>query len=199
MKLPTLLHALEQHGLLLLQDAKLPNVVSLVSGGPVQGSWWSARSAHAIYALLTELDDHPDVASAKLVSRKVTLVHRRLFPELAAIGRERARWQLEGLSREARALLERVDEEGEVRATGKACKELTERLLAHSGQVHTDSGAHATVLTDWKRWARARGPLGRLPSAQRARTKLEETVARLNEEHGGRGTLPWASPHPPNA
>lgn len=73
--------------MLLVQDAALPSVATLVAGGPVRGSWWGHPSSPAIFAALEVLDDHPDLLFAKLVDGKNTIVHRRLWPALAAIGR----------------------------------------------------------------------------------------------------------------
>ena len=93
---------LEEHGLLLRIDADLLNVCALVAGERVRGSWWSHPSAHAIFAVDGELADHPDVLMTKLISGKVTYVHRALWPQVIAVGRSREPWQMKDLSTDGR-------------------------------------------------------------------------------------------------
>jgi hypothetical protein len=187
---------LENVGFLMLADAHLPSVASLVAGGPVRGSWWGHPSGHAIFATSEALADHPDVATAKVVSGKVTYVHRRLWPALLAVATAREPWQLRGLSPSARALLARVDRHGTVRtdetpgrSLGDAARELEARLLVHGESIHTERGAHAKVVESWKAWAkRARAPSKALPAA-RAKRQWEEALAAASP--GGPRRLPW--------
>src|SRR5688572_32322568 len=106
--LQAILEALERHGLLLKQDKVLPSVVGIVTGESLRGSWWSHPRAHAIFAALSELTDHPDVLFTKLLARKDTLVHRSLWPDVMAVGSARAAWQMNGLSSEARIFLDQL-------------------------------------------------------------------------------------------
>ncbi len=78
--------ALIEHGML-LQSARgpIPNVAELVAGEPIKGSWWGHPRGHAIFNILGELDDSPDVVRLRLVNGKITLVHRRLWPALARL------------------------------------------------------------------------------------------------------------------
>ncbi len=78
--------ALVEHGML-LQSARgpLPNVAELVAGEPIRGSWWGHPLGHAIFAELQLLDESPDVVRLRLISGKVTFVHRRLWPALVRI------------------------------------------------------------------------------------------------------------------
>jgi hypothetical protein len=185
------LAALERHGLLLLTDARLPSLVALVAGGPVKGSWWGHPAGGAVFTAASELDDHPDVDAARLVSGKVTFVHRRLWPALLSAAGAREAWQTRGLDAAARRLLARVDDEGELRAGGAAGRALEQRLLVHAASVHTETGAHAKVLESWPRWARRRRARA-LRSAEEARGRLEDAVAALVAGTGGRGALPWS-------
>ena len=91
--------ALERLGLLMLQDRRLPSLAALVAGGPVAGSWWGHPAGKEIFRIAGELDDDPDVTTAKLVAGKVTVVHRKRVAALAAVGAERAGWQLAALPR----------------------------------------------------------------------------------------------------
>ncbi|MFQ5789315.1 MAG: hypothetical protein ACE5JI_02455 [Acidobacteriota bacterium] len=86
---PRILAALEESGLLLLSDVVLPSAVGLVGGGPVRGSWWAHPCAHEIFRLTRQLEHHPDVTVAKLLSGKVLYVHRSLWPALVAVGSAR--------------------------------------------------------------------------------------------------------------
>jgi len=179
---------LERHGLLLLQDSALPSVAALVAGEQVRGSWWGHPASKAIYDVVLALEH--DVMTTKLVDGKVTFVHRRLWPALVAVGRERAAWQTEGISKDAAALLRRVDDEQKLRTSGRPAKELETRLLIASTQVHTDDGAHALELATWQRFAKEVALRGRLPSAQAARAELETALAALPST-GKPAKLPW--------
>lgn len=192
-----LLEALETYGLLLQTDPKLPSVAALVVGAPVKGSWWAHPEAHDIFRAACELVDHPDVLVTKLVSGKTTHVHRALWPAVVAAGRAREPWQLAGLSREARALLDRVDREDRLETTGAAVRELEKILLIYSEQFHTDAGSHAKIVENWGHWAKRTGFRARLPAPGEARRQLEAAVAALNRRFGGRGRLPWIAPAAP--
>jgi hypothetical protein len=155
---------------------------------------------------------HPDVLETKLLAGKVTFVHRGLWPQVVAVGEAREPWQLDPLSPAAIALLAAVDAAGEVRtdslwldgegaavtpASGgsvvaKAARELERRLLVHSRQVHTASGAHAKVLRTWAGWWRQRGHDAPLPPPRLARDELNRVLGRLNQRWGTRFRLPWA-------
>ena len=87
------LRALARQGLLLLQDPRLPSVAGLVAGGPVHGSWWGHPKGQQIFRVSEWLADHPEVLVNRLVSRKVTYVHRRLWPAILAVARARAQEQ----------------------------------------------------------------------------------------------------------
>jgi hypothetical protein len=172
----TLERALARYGLLLLQDKKLPSAVGIITGEVVSGSWWSHPRAHEIFREIEKLDN---VVTAKLIAGKVTFVHRRLVPALAAVGRAREQWQMRALPAAARKILARVDREGSVRASGAAAKELQLRLLVNAHEEHTESGRHETMLESW--------PSSKL-TAEEGRRQLEEAAAAL----GATATsLPW--------
>lgn len=189
---------LKRWGLLLESDPKLPSVTTLIAGEPMKGSWWSHPMAQTIFQVNEKLDDHPDVIITKLVSRKVTFVHRRLWAELLAIGSARESWQMDKLSASAKTLLKIVDTEGAIRTDQlvklerprDAARDLELKLLVHSEQFHTESGKHAKRLETWRRWAKRAG-IERSPTADPAKKNLEEIVQKLNDEFDGRGSLPW--------
>jgi hypothetical protein len=80
------LAVLEDEGVL-LESARgpIPNVAELVAGEPVSGSWWSHRASEEIFEAVNLLADSDDVVRLRLVSGKVTLVHRRLWPALSRL------------------------------------------------------------------------------------------------------------------
>lgn len=184
------LAALEQHGLLLKQDKKLPSVVTLVAGEPVSGSWWSHEKSTEMFHVLEALAEHEDVAVAKLVAGKDTFVHRNLFAALAGVGMSGEPWQTDGLSEEAEALLHEIQFENEQLAKGDVARELERRLLVASAQVHTEDGKHAKALWSWHHWRGTREVYGRRVPPARAKRTIEEAVAALAGD-GKLPKLPW--------
>jgi hypothetical protein len=143
------------------------------------------------YRLAMELRDHPDVLTIKLVSGKITFIHRPLWPAVYAIGTAREPWQMRGLSKDARALLRQTDQEKTLMSSGDAVRELEARLLVHAQSVHTERGFHRKQLRTWAAWAESvqLGAVTLTPAESKA--QLESVVARLNAQFGARGTLPW--------
>ena len=148
---------LESRGLLLVSDARFPSLASFIAGEPVHGSWWAHPESRRIFRVLSELAGHPDVLVVKLIAGKDTLVHRRVWPQLVAIALSGEPWQIDGLSKPARRLYDRVLMEGHVEATGALTLELETRLLVRAEQSHSETGAHRKRVEDWKRWAASAG------------------------------------------
>ena len=184
---------LKELGLLLQTDANLPNVCALVAGKPVRGSWWAHPRSHEIFRVNGELAEHPDVLVSKLISGKITYLHRPLWAAVMAIGRARESWQIERLSRDARNLLGAVDRKPVQtdRRWRKPASELETNLLVYSEQFHTAAGSHARRLESWDRWSSRTGYIGEPITLIRAKLSLEEVVASLNRKFNGRGRLPW--------
>lgn len=184
------LDALAGSGLLLKQDKLLPNVVTLLTGESLRTSWWSHPKAHLIFAVLSELADHPDVLFTKLLYGKDTLVHRRLWPALLAVARAGEPWQFQKLSTPARKLLEKMKQsEAPVRSSGPPAKEIETRLLAHAEEVHTESGHHEILLEPWPVWQR-RVRVKPLRSTRRAHEQLAEAA---NSIGAPLSALPWTA------
>jgi hypothetical protein len=199
-----ILEALREFGLLLETDAKFPSVSRLFAGEPVRGSWWTHARSHEIFAALQEVVHHKDVLITKLVSSKVTLVHRRLWPEVVSIGVAREPWQTTKLSLGAQMLLGQIDQSGSLQSNelewptkfkaikpGDAVRELEKRLLIHSEEFHTESGAHAKLIESWAHWNNRVGFKSKQVSVEKAKRKLNVTVAALNERFGASAKLPW--------
>ena len=184
------LSSLVELRVLLKQDKRLPNVVTLVTGERLSSSWWSHPQGRLIFQVLDELSEHPDVLLVKLICGKDTFVHRRLWPSFLAVATSREQWQRGRLSPAARALLEKIDTSHRpILSRGPAVRELMELLLVHGVAVHTESGRHEMAVESWSTWARgARVAAGR--SAPRARAAIERACEAIGAEPDA---LPWAS------
>ena len=182
------LKALARTGLLLKQDKHLPSVVGLIAGGPVAGSWWSHPQGRLMFRVLATLADHPDVLLSKLLFAKDTLVHRALWPALLAVADAAEPWQTQRLSSQARALLKRARAaKTPLGASGPPVRELQSRLLLHAAEVHTPSGRHQIVLSEWAAWAEQVGAAP-LASAGEGREQLSRACAALGAPLSA---LPW--------
>jgi hypothetical protein len=190
---------LQELGLLLLSDANLPSVSGIVTGEKLRGSWWAHKQGQTIFAISEMLEDHTDVLITKLISDKVTFVHRELWGRIYSIGVAREDWQLKNLSAAAKLLLQAVDAEGTLgtnklgkKLGTKPARELELRLLVHAEQKHSESGAHTKMLETWDTWAERAGFRAKAQSAPAARRFLEQRLAQINMNNGY-GTLPWTN------
>jgi len=179
--------ALEGPGLLYMHDARKPSLTALVAGAPIKGSWWGHPAGKRIFQVASALEDGGQVLFVPLLSAKVTLVHRRLWPALVSVGESRAPWQMDALTPRARDLLAKVGQTGRVRATGPSSKALARALLVHAEQVHTAGGSHATELVSWPAVREAREIAERLDE-DTGRRALEEAAAAMDAALA----LPWA-------
>jgi hypothetical protein len=195
---------LRRSGLLLKSDNKLPSITTMVAGKPIRGSWWGHPRGHDIFDMVCQIADHADVAVTKLISGKITFVHRKLWPALVAIGRSREAWQMNGLSRKARNLLQIVDRKGEMRTDRlpaspkrkvsplrEAARELEDRLLVYAEGFHTETGAHAKRLESWKHWASRKTFKRQEMRLAEAKHQLSEIVLAMNKKFKAKGRLPW--------
>jgi hypothetical protein len=200
------LAAICEHGVLLEPDRAFPSLVALVASGPVRGSWWAHPLANEIYILDQRLMGQRDVLFIRLVTGKMTYVHRRLWRPLYAIAMARQPWQLADLPRTAKSMLQMVGRLGNVRMdeirSSRTAKELGNdarilemRLLVFGDDVHTDSGAHVKRIETWPLWAkRVELATAQLPSIDDARRELEGIVMRLNQKYDADAILPWQVP-----
>jgi len=199
-------NSLKESGLLLASDPVFPSVTTLVAGAAVRGSWWSHPLARRIHALMEQLSGHPDVLTVKLLSGKITYVHRALWPAILAVARAHEPWQMKALPPSAVALLRRVTHEGRVdaeeaastRATSArspraAIEALESRLLVLVGQAHTRTGAHARSLESWDHWAERVNFSGPSMASRLGMERILEAVRALCRRSGGTCRLPWES------
>jgi hypothetical protein len=202
--LELVLKTLKEFGLLLETDTKLPSVSGLVAGEPVRGSWWTHARSHEIFGVLQEVADHKQVLITKLVSGKVTFVHRKLWPDVLSIGTARESWQTQKLLPATQMLLDRIDQEGVLRTdtldwppkfksvkVGQAVRELEKRLLIHSDEFHTDSGTHAKLIETWDHWTNRIDFNPKPVALDDAKRSLEKRVQLLNKRFGASARLPW--------
>jgi hypothetical protein len=194
---------LKKNGFLLESDAKLPSVCTLITGEALHGSWWSHPLAQVIFHVNEQLEDHNDVLITKLISGKVTFVHRKLWSGLFAVARTREPWQMKGLSGSARSLLQMIDEQGSLRTDriswpksdktkpGAVARELEKKLLIHGEQFHSESGAHAKLLETWEHWAKRKGFEASVITAEQAKTTIEESLRKLNKEFQAAAKAAW--------
>lgn len=193
-----------RYGLLLESDHHLPSVAGIVTGERIKGSWWGHPKGREIYNVLNRLESRSDVLTTRLISGKVTFVHRRLWTDFLAIAVSKESWQTKLLSADARKLSRAIEKEGTVRTdrmppsmrfkgkVGEAARELERRLMVHSDEIHTERGNHAKVLVSWMSWSESIGlGRGRTDPAE-ARARFEVILDSMNSENGGSGHLPWA-------
>ncbi len=189
---------------MLVSDAALPSVAGLVAKTPIRGSWWAHPDSHAIFRVAEALARRPDIITAKVISGKVTFVHRKLWPALLTLATSRESWQVGGLSALARSLLSRVTREGTLRvdhlarsrkvngkALGEAARRLEERLLVYSESIHTESGKHVKQLESWAHLAKRLRINRRKLTPETAKKEFEEIRTALEERSRAAVQLPW--------
>ena len=189
---------LQDDGLLLMSE-----LVYLITNERIRGSWWSHELAQTIFNVSEMLEDHHDVLIMKLISAKVTFVHRELWNHIYSIGVAREDWQVKKLSPKARRYLKIIDAAGSLQtAKGRnwpgpipadVANELESRVLIHTEQIHTESGKHARLIETWDAWAIRASFRAHANDPVAARHVLEQRLALINEKHDGRGKLPWPS------
>lgn len=185
-----ILDALSNTGLLLVQDKRLSNVVTLLTGEAFSKSWWSHPKGRLIFAVMSDLSEHPDVLFSKLLNGKVTLIHRSLWPAFLAAALANEPWQTRNLSSRGQQLLASLQTSREpIKSSGPVVKELEVRLLAHARQVHTESGRHELLIEPWTIWSRRAG-VKRLRSLSRAKEELEQAAQAIGAP---RSALPWVT------
>jgi hypothetical protein len=78
-----------EHGVVLVSaQGPAPRLTDAIAGAPVKGSWWGHPKGKQIFAVLDALGDSPDILTCRLLQNKLTMVHRRLWPALAALAPE---------------------------------------------------------------------------------------------------------------
>lgn len=79
----------ERHGIVLASaKGPVPNLAEAIAGGTFRGSWWGHKKRAEIFDALNAVADSGDVLCFRLVDRKITFVHRRLWPALVRLADE---------------------------------------------------------------------------------------------------------------
>lgn len=74
-----------EHGVVLVSaSGPVPKLTEAIAGEKIKGSWWGHPKGKQIFPVLEDVCEHADVLVCRLVDDKLTLVHRRLWPALAA-------------------------------------------------------------------------------------------------------------------
>jgi hypothetical protein len=74
-----------EHGVVLVSArGEAPTLTHAIAGEAIKGSWWSHPQGKHIFAVLQRVNEDPEVLVCRLLGDKLTLVHRRLWPALAA-------------------------------------------------------------------------------------------------------------------
>ena len=63
----------------------IPSLARTVAGETIAGSWWTHPRASQIFLLSRAIRSSPDVLVCRLVSGKITYVHRRLWAPLVRL------------------------------------------------------------------------------------------------------------------
>jgi hypothetical protein len=202
---PKVFKELKRYGLLLESDKFLPGVVEIVTGKKISGSWWGHEKGHEIFQTLHELSDKKNVPPTKLISGKVTFIHKNLWLDFLTVANSNEQWQFQNLSDEAYRFLKIVNKNGFIQTEklpnglfdsskkiGDVVRELEKKILVCSYEIHTDMGFHAKTVENWEHWIqRKKFSSTKSITVSEAKNKFENLVSELNIAFGGKGKLPW--------
>ncbi len=72
-----------KHGVVLESaNGQVPSLVQAITGDKISGSWWAHPRGKEIFQITRLVHESDQVLVCRLISGKVTLVHRRLWPAL---------------------------------------------------------------------------------------------------------------------
>lgn len=198
---------IEEYGLLLEADPDFPSIVGMVTGEKVKGSWWGHRKGNEIFSISRQIRDDDDILLTKLISGKVTYVHKRLWNHLLTILIDKENWQVKNMSTNGENILKLIEEVGAIRADhleletrnqlsrkdlNKAINEIEKRLLIFSNEVHTEKGTHSKQLKSWNHFIKEKDlELTRNPSALSSKQTIDSIVVELNNKFNSKAKLPW--------
>ena len=76
----------EQHGVVLEgSHGPRPSLAEAIAGEPVHGSWWGHKKGRGIFRATRTVRDCDQILVCRLVSGKITYVHRRLWPAIVRL------------------------------------------------------------------------------------------------------------------
>ncbi|MFI5404811.1 MAG: hypothetical protein ACHQYR_03690 [Candidatus Gagatemarchaeaceae archaeon] len=197
---------LTKTGLILQSDPVLPNIAGIIAGERIAGSWWGHSRGHEIYGVLKRLDANPDALVTRLVSGKVTYIHRALWSDFLAVATSTEPWQTKDLPagsgrllslvrRRGKVRMDRVSQKGEDAQLNEAARNIESRLLVYSEEFHTETGAHTKVLTAWSHCPKLQGFHRHRTTSGDARRTIDAIVSGLNSKYRGTAKLPWWPTH----
>ncbi len=198
---------LTKTGLILQSDPVLPNVAAIIAGERIAGSWWGHSKGHEIFEVLKRLDANPDAMVTRLVSGKVTYIHRALWSDFLAVATSAEPWQtkilptgsgrlLSLVRRKGKVRMDRISSRGEDTGLNEAARAIESRLLVYSDDLHTETGAHTKVLTAWTHCPKLQGFHRHRTTSADARRTIDAIVSDLNSKYRGTAKLPWWPSHP---
>ncbi len=80
---------IKKHGVVLESaHGSVPNLAETVTGKRIHGSWWTDPKARDIFRLTRAVRDSGDILVCRLVSGKITFVHRRVWPALVRLANQ---------------------------------------------------------------------------------------------------------------
>lgn len=72
-----------KHGIVLESaNGQVPSLVQTITGDKISGSWWTHPRGKEIFQITRLVHESDQVLVCPLISGKVTLVHRRLWPAM---------------------------------------------------------------------------------------------------------------------
>ncbi len=63
----------------------VPSLAAAIVGEPIRGSWWGHPKSQQIFKVTRAVRESDAILVCRLVDRKVTLVHRRLWPAVVRV------------------------------------------------------------------------------------------------------------------
>jgi hypothetical protein len=76
----------QEHGIVLASArGPAPRLTEAIVGGPIKGSWWAHPQGKRIYAVIACLSESEQILFCRLINRKITLIHCRLWPSLVRL------------------------------------------------------------------------------------------------------------------
>lgn len=76
----------QQQGIVLVSaKGPVPRLTEAIIGEPIKGSWWAHPQSHHLFTVLEAVTASEQILVCRLINRKLTLVHRRLWPSLVRI------------------------------------------------------------------------------------------------------------------
>ena len=77
---------IRKHGVVLMSArGPVPTLTEAIVGGRIRGSWWGHPKSQKMFSVLEQVRDSDQVLVCRLVTGKVTFVHRRLWPALVRL------------------------------------------------------------------------------------------------------------------